>query len=1292
MSTKRIQIGEDLLVELLRLLDDGEHISLLGPRNGGKTMVIAELQRRVDGRPPVDQPEVYLLRWNDHKTNTREECFEQLAKQFGVAATYSIDQAIGFSSSLMDLFEVLLRKNHRQVWIFVQDVLGFPSVIAQDLLSAFQACRELPAFQRRISVLVTGSEDFIHLTYGSNSPYRYAKKFVINGLDRQLAAAFYVRRRRRQRGENASDRGIEPVTEAELDQEISPDAFQYLYGQTGGDPHLIQEIVVNAARHPSSLNHLEPRAKWDLGHCQGCTEAFAIAQMPFDFIARTTLREIERVPDRFDRLLSILNGRVPGEKPADGAPDVLEVSGLVRQSAVGAVGIACPIWKEFLQRTLNPRHVADVYAFQGRWKQAWETYRRLHDDQRDRPVSGLSRFRFRLVLDRWEQALSDCVVDGPEAVCHHFFKGVRYMLGFDWAGMFDRKSMSPIHTLATSPLAKPDPKWLNPPTENVLKVRSAERQCLLDTLRLKLWSYSGLELQWPPEIQPAMFLARHSHSKAIDESDQEWLGRAIDRFWLAYESSCRIQYNDLIGSIRERHLKVIEQLNALLVDDGSDMGRIVQGAAEKLVTTGEYLRIQIALVDGKRERIQAVATHSADGIPKLNFSTNLGLLPPDLKADDADWDVQQWVVLKPEREPVVVPDVSSKEQKSPSTNRWECKAIGMIAITVVPIVVRDEVLGTIHFERKDKGVPSEAELALFKILAGQIGVIFRQAERLTMLQNALFVLDSTVALLNSRREVVFLNKSGNYDGERPAGWQASPFQYQGFPGLTHRSSLVLKDSPLELLADVEDSGKLKRHYFFPPDESETGPAYDWVLAAIDDFREYLPSPFNEALARIGYVEKVSDLTDLFNILRALKQWLAAVGVRTTAREILNYFREQKFPWCRIYLARMDENGREYLGSLEEYGLRKPENKSRFSSEKVVFRKTDKNNNQPWHVFDVGKECIYQVAADGSMPSNPIACEESILGLPTYWTTHNAQDKTWLEKSDYPWIEAPLRVGGRNIGKISAGMPPGELSPTWWELFRLASIGAATALDSALRGENDANQKVQEAWKEASEMAVHQLSNKLSGSESFLVYARNALALHPERAQIDIDTSLAGLQKARAILADFRRYAHDRPFADTSSTEASALVQVIRNEIRQNHPKIAVDVAINDAARGRMLKMSKTALVEITEILVNNSLLHGGKKANDLRVTLHLELTRSDATVPEVDRIRLTYYDNGKGIRLPDRTLLFQPFKTTHPQGTGLGLSIIRRILRRFNGTIVLDTEATVGAAFAIELPIESGKI
>ncbi len=63
-------------------------------------------------------------------------------------------------------------------------------------------------------------------------------------------------------------------------------------------------------------------------------------------------------------------------------------------------------------------------------------------------------------------------------------------------------------------------------------------------------------------------------------------------------------------------------------------------------------------------------------------------------------------------------------------------------------------------------------------------------------------------------------------------------------------------------------------------------------------------------------------------------------------------------------------------------------------------------------------------------------------------------------------------------------------------------------------------------------------------------------------------------------------------------------------------------------------------------------------------------------------------DNGPGIEVSRRELVFEPYETTRDQGTGLGLAIVKKIVLDHGGEIhVEDSAALGGARFVVRIPL-----
>lgn len=67
--------------------------------------------------------------------------------------------------------------------------------------------------------------------------------------------------------------------------------------------------------------------------------------------------------------------------------------------------------------------------------------------------------------------------------------------------------------------------------------------------------------------------------------------------------------------------------------------------------------------------------------------------------------------------------------------------------------------------------------------------------------------------------------------------------------------------------------------------------------------------------------------------------------------------------------------------------------------------------------------------------------------------------------------------------------------------------------------------------------------------------------------------------------------------------------------------------------------------------------------------------------------QIVFADTGRGMSEADQRRLFQPFRTNFPSGTGLGMAISYRIVQEHGGSIDVKSEAGLGTAITVSLPV-----
>jgi PAS domain S-box-containing protein len=68
-------------------------------------------------------------------------------------------------------------------------------------------------------------------------------------------------------------------------------------------------------------------------------------------------------------------------------------------------------------------------------------------------------------------------------------------------------------------------------------------------------------------------------------------------------------------------------------------------------------------------------------------------------------------------------------------------------------------------------------------------------------------------------------------------------------------------------------------------------------------------------------------------------------------------------------------------------------------------------------------------------------------------------------------------------------------------------------------------------------------------------------------------------------------------------------------------------------------------------------------------------------------IEISISDSGKGILADQLISIFDPFYSTKEDGTGLGLAVCKKIIEKFNGRIIAESQPHQGSVFKITLPI-----
>jgi signal transduction histidine kinase len=200
---------------------------------------------------------------------------------------------------------------------------------------------------------------------------------------------------------------------------------------------------------------------------------------------------------------------------------------------------------------------------------------------------------------------------------------------------------------------------------------------------------------------------------------------------------------------------------------------------------------------------------------------------------------------------------------------------------------------------------------------------------------------------------------------------------------------------------------------------------------------------------------------------------------------------------------------------------------------------------------------------------------------------------------------------------------------------------------------------------------------------------------------ELKTPIAGIRGALELIEEHpemrdaeraRFLANARGDADRLSHLLRRLLDLARADMAAAPEDAATDLAgplrkVADAHRGGgfsvdadLPELPRVAAPEELVEAVLQTLVENSRQAGAKHVAIGAEA--------QVDRVRVTFKDDGPGIPPSDQERIFEPFHTTRRAegGSGLGLAIARSLLDACGGSI-RSAQIDEGAAFELSLPI-----
>lgn len=211
--------------------------------------------------------------------------------------------------------------------------------------------------------------------------------------------------------------------------------------------------------------------------------------------------------------------------------------------------------------------------------------------------------------------------------------------------------------------------------------------------------------------------------------------------------------------------------------------------------------------------------------------------------------------------------------------------------------------------------------------------------------------------------------------------------------------------------------------------------------------------------------------------------------------------------------------------------------------------------------------------------------------------------------------------------------------------------------------------------EMSSAVAHSLRNPLATIRSSAELAQEIASPGAQRNIGDIISQVDRMSRwVRELLVSLR------PMNDDG--EAVDLVMAVEDTVGAFEALIKrCNVEVRFTPQNCALVVSQKVL--LTQIL--NSLFANALEAMPKGGVLSVEFES-----PQPDSVRLTVSDTGKGMSAQQQLLVFKPFFTTKQGGLGVGLALVKRIMERFEGSVVLASREQEGTRVSLNFKVASG--
>ena len=210
---------------------------------------------------------------------------------------------------------------------------------------------------------------------------------------------------------------------------------------------------------------------------------------------------------------------------------------------------------------------------------------------------------------------------------------------------------------------------------------------------------------------------------------------------------------------------------------------------------------------------------------------------------------------------------------------------------------------------------------------------------------------------------------------------------------------------------------------------------------------------------------------------------------------------------------------------------------------------------------------------------------------------------------------------------------------------------------------------------------HELRTPLIGINGFSEFLVESLK-DPELKEMAENILISGqrLSETLNLILDITKSESNKMGYKLEPVELVGETEKLINSFREAAHKKEIMFTTSYSSKAIYLNIDRRAYRTVMNNLINNAV----KFTHDGEITICI--------TPKDKYIEIKVIDTGIGIAKTDQELIFEEFRQASEgfernfEGTGLGLSITKKIVEKFGGSIIVESELGKGSTFRLKLP------